>query len=55
MPKKKKGGKITPEDQYKMLRRARRLLDPKPAPGGTHKTDKKDIEEKKSNTIKEWE
>ena len=47
--------KITKEDLYKMLRKARRELDPKPAPGGAHKTSKRDKQEKKSNTVRREE
>lgn len=49
----KKKTKITKEDQYKMLRKARRELDPPLPPATVHQTDKKD--QKRNNTIKEWE
>lgn len=51
--KKKAKTKITAEDQYKMLRKARRELDPPLPPATVHKTDKKDKIRK--NTVKEWE
>ena len=51
--RKKSLDKITPEEQYKMWRWARRELDPPLPPATIHKTDKKD--KKRANTIKEWE
>lgn len=51
--KKKPIDKITPEQQYKMWRRARRELDPPLPPATVHKTAKKD--KKRSNTVREWD
>lgn len=54
MKKRKKSiDKITPEQQYKMWRRARRELDPPLPPAAVHKTDKKD--KKRSNTVRDWD
>lgn len=50
--------KITKKQIYKLIRKANRELElegPGRSKAKIHKTSKKDVDDRKSNTVKEWE